>query len=259
MGPDPTAGAVQPDEGQGGTGTLDGLYDLSSAPDELRPHLESELKKIQGNIGRKLEEHASYRKQWEPFESIDGLHDVPGEELTELLQFREALTSDPASLEDWWTQFGQQMDWLDGDDAGEPEGGGQDDPTKAIVEQVLDALRGEIEPLKQHISSQEQEKATAAESQRITEQLAELKEQHGDFDQDAVLELAAHYLQQGDEDAISRGFERYQQITGKAQGDLLERKEQQPGPGLSGGRPDTSPERITSFKDAGAAALARLG
>lgn len=266
MDPAPPVEAAQPDAtapAQGPDDHLAGLYDLSTAPEELRPHLAAELKKINDGVSQRFREHADYRKQWEPLENIDGLRDVPQEELSELLQFRE-IASDPTKLEDWWSRLGEEMGWFDGDGPDGGEGGeGGDERVPAWAQQLterLDGLEQTVKPLHEHVSTQEQQRRTDEHKQKIDAQLDAFEEQHGEYDRDAVLELAAHYLQQDDPNAVQRGFERYMQITGKAQGDLVDRKVNgQPAPTLTGGRPDTTPQKITSFKDAKEAALARLG
>src|SRR5690349_17553500 len=59
------AGEGQGDEVNGG-----GLYDLASAPDDLRPFLEAELKKIEGNVSKRFQDHSQYRDQWSPYEEL---------------------------------------------------------------------------------------------------------------------------------------------------------------------------------------------
>jgi hypothetical protein len=56
-------------EGQGG-GL--GLYDLTTVPEHLRPVVEPLLKKVEANVTQRFQEHADFRKQWEPFSGSRG-------------------------------------------------------------------------------------------------------------------------------------------------------------------------------------------
>lgn len=239
-------------EGQGGDGENGlGLYDLSAAPDELRPLLEAELKKVEGNVTRKFQEHAEYRKRFEPLEQI------PPDELTGLMEFRQ-LASDPEQFADWWTQVGESMGLLepDGEDAIEGEEEGTDGLVQSITEQVMAALDQRLGPLEQRYVSQEQETRMQQATQQVESELSELQQQHGDFDQDAVCQLA---LAHEGPDAIRKGFEDYQRIIGNTERGMVEQKLAGPaGGGEAGGRPDTHPEPVTSFGDASRLALERL-
>lgn len=263
-GEQPTATSPE-GQGQGeGVEGLSGLYDLSTAPEEVRPLLEAELKKIVGNVGKRFESHAEYRKQWEPYEQIEGLRDVPAEELTDLLQFRE-IAQDPEQLEQWWEQVGQQLGFFDQDgegEEGEPVGqeAGLEQQLQQFREELLEQIRSEIDPLRQHVTTQQSEAAVREHQATIKSTLDALREEHGDFDRDAVLKLSQHYAgDEGTEQVIRKAHEEYLGIIGRAQGELVDNKLNQPEPAITGGQPDTAPQKITSFDGAKKAALARLG
>lgn len=257
-GGDPTA------ESQGGIGDL---YDLSATPEELRPYMEQELRKVNANVEQKFREHADFRKQFEPFDGIEGLTDVPREELEGLVQLRglvqEAEQGKPEALQQWWDQVGEEMGFFDdGDPAGaggeggdgfEPEGFEDEPPPWASeMAERLEKLEQGIGPLSEHVSSQEQIQRQQAAEQWTRGEFDKLKEEHGEFDQDVVGRLAMSYTDENGaltDDAIVRGFEDYRKITGQAQGELVDGKASQPGPATSGGSPDTSPEEFHSLDD----------
>ena len=115
---DQTAPTVQPgeDPSQGveeATGT--GLYDLASAPEEYRPFIEAELKKIEKNVTGKFTEAADHRKKWEPYEAL-GVADVAPEDLQGLLRLYE-LAQDETKFDEWLKSTAEQRGLL-GDDAG---------------------------------------------------------------------------------------------------------------------------------------------
>jgi hypothetical protein len=254
---DQSTPSVQP-EGQGGEETQgSGLYDLNSAPEEYRPFLEAELKKIEGNATKKFQEHADFRKQWEPYAEL-GLNDVPHEEVQDLLRLRE-IAQDPESFDQWLTVMAQQrglLDQAEGDpvEYEEEDGGEPDFDFDALIEQKLQERLG---PIQQQQEEQQREQRVSAAQQQIDSELASLKEAHGEFDDEAVCQLALAFADEPD--AIQKGFERYQQITGGAQRSLVESKVSQPGGAVEGGPPNTAPEKVQGFGEAKRAARERFG
>ena len=249
----------------GGQGDQDlGLYDLNAVPEALRPHLEPILKEIEGNATKKFTEHAEFRKQWEPLAAVDGLADVPPEELSEFIEFREILGDDDKFAE-WWTQIGEKAGLLEPD--GEPGGDGRgdpgdDDPEVAELREQLAAVTQKLEQFEQKDTQRDQTEAQREQAAKIRSSLDALhshehypKKDDGSPDDQVIIELAFAYS--GDDDAIDKGFKRYLQIAGKAQGALVDDKLEQPGPALPRGKPDTAPPEIKTFKEAKAFARAR--
>lgn len=256
------AAAVQPDgagvpgvDGQGADAPGGGLYDLASAPDELRPYLEAELKKIEGNATRKFQEHAEYQKRMAPLEEM-GLHDVDPEELQELLQIRQ-YAQDPEQFRSWWETLGEQLGYFEPD--GEPGAEGEQEPPDqsqelmAKFQQMLDERLG---PVEQQARSQAEEQRVEQERTAISEELSELREQHGEFDENVVCQLALAYAD--DDDAIAKGFADYQRLVGGAERGLLANKSDQPSAPMGGGQPASNVEEIKTFDDAKKAAMERL-
>src|SRR3954464_6102371 len=89
------ADAAPPADG-GGTETSDdggggnGLYDqfMSGTPDDLKPYVTDAFKQWDSQVTPKLQEAAQLRERFGPLAEIEGLSDVPPEELGELLEFR---------------------------------------------------------------------------------------------------------------------------------------------------------------------------
>lgn len=248
-------GAEQPFEGDGGNGAGSLPWDLESAPEELRPYLQSELKKIEGGITKKFQEASEYRKQMEPFAAlseVEGLTDIPAEDLSELVAFRQ-LIQDPEQFESWWSAVGEEMGFLndgDGDDSESVDGAGGDEPPAWAQElmQRLDSLEGTTQ-------QSEMQQREAAALQHIDSELKSLAQKHGEFDEDAVCQLAMAY---DDEDAIQKGFADYQRLTGKAQSELVESKSAPGSAPVTGGGADTSPEPVGGFADAKRLARERM-
>jgi hypothetical protein len=252
--PTETAGDVQPEagaEGQGDQGL--GLYDLNEAPEELRPHLEPELKKIEGNVTKKLQEAADFRKKYEAFEEL-GLADHSPEDVGGLLQLLDISRNDPEQFEQWWSQVGESYGFFD-DDEGEEDGEEGDESEEAILERVREMLQEEMAPVKEHLSTTQQEQAVQEANAEIDKSLAALREKHGDFDEQRVMRLALTY--EDADDPIREGFREYMEIRGNGQSELVKNKLDQPEPAETGGAADTSRPQVTSFGDAKRAAKER--
>jgi hypothetical protein len=276
-------------EGGGGNaqegGSLEGLYDLSSVPEELRGYVENVAKQIQGNVTRSFQDHADFRKTWEPFSQVDGLTEVPPEELTELVQFRE-IASDPAKFDDWLVQvasamaeadpgrfeavfgrLGQETGLLDPDDDGESgEDGGAFDQ-EAMREMFTELLDERLGPIEQHVNTSSQEARVQAAQAHIASEIEAVQQLHKDqfgedeeLDEDAIAHIKAlAFAHDGAEDAIRKAYAQHLKVTGQAQGELIDEKLGQPRPGVNGGRADTAPETFSAQDPAlKAAALQRL-
>lgn len=275
-------GAADAAPADGGTETSDdgggnGLYDqfMSETPDDLKPYVTDAFKKWDSQVTPKLQEAAQIRDRFGPLSEIEGLSDVPAEELSELLEFRSIL-SDPEQLKEWigqvsnvlgmegqgelseedWLALGEQNGWFEGS---EPQESSPED----IARQVIEMLQPQLEPMQKALGAQEQERTTAATVSQFQERLgtllADLDDDQRQEATDVITDLAWRYLD--DDDPIGKAFERYQQIRGSAQGSLVDRKLDQPEGSLNGGRPSTSPPALSwngNGNDPKTAALARF-
>jgi hypothetical protein len=260
--------------GQGAAATGDtepsvasGLYDLSGAPDELRPFLEQEMKKVEANVTRKFQEAADFRKQWEPYSGVEGLTDIDPEELGQLLAFQRGPLSDEQQFIDWYQNIGQELGLLpeQSEDGGEDEygedGDGELDPAlEGAIQRALDAR---LAPFEAQLSQQNEQLTAAQQEQRVNDaqqeirgELDALREQHGDFNEDLVCQLALAY--DGAPDMIQRAFADFQRFSGEAESSFVEGKNGSPAPANSGGIPATQVEPITDFRTAKEAARARF-
>jgi hypothetical protein len=244
--------------GDGNNGSLP--WDLSSAPEELRPFLEQELKKVEGGITKRFQEASEFRKQMEPLQGLaelEGITDVPKEELSALLEFRQ-MAQDPAQFEEWWSQVGEELGFFaGGGDDDEDDGGAGDEPPEwaQTLMQRLDAVEGRTQ-------EQQNEQRESAALQKIEADLGSLREKHADVFgensqevEDAICQLAMAYE---DEDAIQKGFQDYMRLTGRAQSALVDGAQRQPSLSLTGGQGDSSDPQIKNFSDAKEAAKARF-
>lgn len=248
----PSGDPAQPDSGQG-EGL--GLYDLSAAPEEIRPFLEGELKKVEANVTRKFQEAADFRKKYEPYEGIDGLTQVEPDELSRLLAFHQEVLSDPQAFEEWYRAVGEEFGFSQqpqGDpnaDPDDPDASDFSDPSlEAAIERVLERVDERLAPFEQQMTESQQEQRITEAQEEIRQELDALKEANGEFNEDLVCQLALAY--DGAPDAIQKGFADYQRFMGDTESAVFEGKDDTPGAANTGGTPATGVEPVTDFRTA---------
>lgn len=251
---------VQPgSEGQGDS-DVGSFFDLSNVPEDYQPHLEPILKEVQKNVDGKFREHADYRKQWEPYDEL-GLTEYDPESVQKLLQFAE-LIEDQDQFRQWWEAVGSEYGWsdellgdsdLDGDD---DFSDGDDVLDLSTLEQTIaEKLDERLGPFLEQQRTQEEQHQIEEATAFVDSEIARLKEEYGDFDEQAVYRFAAVYDSQ---DAIERGVKDYLSHINEIKKGVVAAGGNSPrvpeGEGLS----NTNQEPITNFKDASAMAKDRL-
>src|SRR4051812_8173058 len=198
---DETAVAQPEGEGQEQGGQEQGQghpsWDLSRYPADMRDFAQQVLRDHDGDVTRRFQEHAEYKKGWEPFENIEGLKDMDPEEVAGLVDFRNRLMSeggeqefihglfDPEQnpgAEDQWAEIGQQNGWLDDEDSeGEHDGenGGSDDAVRQELAELKDFVAGRFQ--QEDMQRQEQQL-----DHEIDAELQGLHEEFGEFDDETV-------------------------------------------------------------------------
>jgi hypothetical protein len=254
----------------------------ANVPAELAPLVMEALKHKDADVTRGFQEHKSFREQWEPYSKVSGLQDMSPEDVSALVEWSQQM-NDPQAFQAWyegvgqqlglspeldedaWVRMGEERGWFEG---GEEQGNGENgqgfDPNQ--MQQMLDQmLEQKLQPVQQWLGSQEQNQQAEQIKTQWEQQMGSLAEQHGvklDDARDDILHLMAGYLDDGVEDPVSKAFEHYLRISGKAQGDLIENKLNQPGGALNGGTADTRPEQASwnggGGPDPKAVALARF-
>lgn len=249
-----------PDAAQGGEGGQ-GLFDLETVSPELREHLEPHLRAISSNVDKKFREAADYRRTWEPFEQL-GVKDMDPEALSELLTWAQM---DDDQFSKWFEQVGQeaglfeQLGYGKGDDGELGLGDGLDGLTPEQVQQmVAEAVAENMQPVQSQLAQQEQERLEAETWQELDGRLSALIQEHKlpEEAREDILRLAYSFAEE--DDPIGSGFQAYQGLVSKGGQDVFNSKVNQPSAPEGPGAAATSPEKITSFEDAKAAATERL-
>lgn len=263
--PDPAQPAAPAEQNAGGEGqgtdqAAGGLYDLTSVPEELRPHIEPHLKAIEGNVTRKFQDYSEQVKAWEPYASL-GINEIDPEVLGELLEFAK-MSQDQDAFAEWWKSVGEELKLFPSED---PEGSFADDElgdegltAERIAELVAEQVKAQVEPLQERFVEQDQQQAEQQTMAEIKAKLDEIKGEDEDVDGDAVLRLALAYAEEDPENCIDRGYEDYKRLVSKGEAGLFAEKNGQPPPVEGNGSADTSAPVIKTFEEAKAAGLERL-
>ena len=234
-------------------------------PAEYRQHLDPIIKEMSSNVGKKLEDNANYRKQWEPYEEL-GITDYEPETVNDLLGLLQ-LMNDPDQFKQWYDAVGEQYGFADSrggvnEDEFDDEYDGELDEEALSPEEFQAAIDSRVEealsPFMQQQEQMEEQQALAEADNTIDEQLNAIREQFGDFDDETERDICKLALAYDGENAIEKGFEDYRRIVGDAQNDLFSKAEGQPETPEGEGMANTTAERPTTMKDAEALARERL-
>jgi hypothetical protein len=256
---------VQPvaNEGQGDATTDSGLYDLDSVAPEIRDVVAPHLKAIEGNVTKKFQEAADYRKQWSPYEET-GINELDPEQVKGLLDFA-AVAKDPEQFSNWWKAAGDEMGLFDKfkptDDLSLDELDDDLSPEK-IKELIAEQVAAQTSPLQQSLKEQEQERQAAQANEEVAKAMTSIRddnaalfegdEEHRQQVEQRIARLAYSYSDDSSlspAEMIQKGFEDYKEMIGQGEKSLFEQKSNQPKPPEGPGQADTSPEKIASFDD----------
>lgn len=249
----PEAVATDGGQGQGVTSGQGFFPSPDSLPDTLTRDQALELfKESDANITREFQRRAEQEKSLAQYADV-GLTDYAPEDIGKLIAFAEIAANDDL-FKDWISERAQELGLLEGeapeqnaevDDAGLP----QELTPEAVQKIVADALAERETQAQQERQEAEQ---FAAFQKQIESDLAALKDEHGDFDEDEVLFQATRF--EGD---VKKGFEHLQKLRGTAQREVVEQKlgEKQP---VTGGRADATEEPVTDFDTAHQRTLAAV-
>lgn len=224
---------------------------LSSVSPAFRPDAERLLGEWNKSAQQKFQEAAEYRKQWEPYEALN-LPQIPQEELTELLQFRE-IAQDPQRFAEWHRQIGDLL--AEGE---EPEGepGVETDPEAS--NNLPPEVQQKLQQFEEWMQHQEAERAVQETASRIRGQLDGIRKENPDLtdeDEEMICTLALKYE---DQDAVQKGFADFQKFASRFERGVFEQKSGGPEPAVSGGSNATATKPVTSFEEAAAMARERL-
>lgn len=252
---------VQSDTDQGAEATDSGYSQyLDSVAPEIREQVEPLFKEFDGNVTKKFQEHAEYRKGWTPYEDL-GVKDVPPETLQELLTFAQ-MANDPEQFNSWLQNVATERGLLgeQGDD--DELDLGEDDSSK-IEERLIEKVSELINPLQERFEKQDEKQMIDEATAEIDSAFDSLLSEHKNLPEnarDTVEALAYRYSEEpglSAKEVIEKGFSDYQQLIGQAEKGLFAKKDGQPQTPEGPGAASMQDEKITSFGDPRLKAQAR--
>ena len=241
-----SADVVQPDQGQGDggqTSTQPYAEYLGRVPEEVRADIEPIFKDWNSSVNSRFEQHADYRKQWEPFEQA-GLNQYDPAQLSQFLQ----QLSDPEQARAWVNQTYPQQQPA-------PEPQQQDfgtydqyDPN-AQFNQRFDQLTQTIEQMQQRWQEAEQQRYEQAVNSTIEAAVAKLEAEHGKtlpqgVTMAQIIETfgGKHAVPGADpNEVVQKAWSEYDQLRNLERAAALQSKVDQPNPAVSGGEADLTP------------------
>jgi hypothetical protein len=254
---EPNTDGVQPDAGQGDGGSTPGDLPyadyLNRLSEEVRGEAEPIFADWNANVNRKFEEHAAYRKDWEPYEP---LRQHTPDQLQEALQFANAAQNDPAALRAWLDQVHGPVT-----PAQEPQQPSEDfaflDPQQQYektLEERLGPLQQQLEQFTEWRAKLEQQAVEAQINEQIEAAIAELKageakdlpkEILDGFDA-TIKRFASEYAEAGanPRDVVAKGWADLQAILNVAQKAALQSKVNQPETPAEPGPGDVAPPAL---------------
>lgn len=274
---DPATEPVQPEEGQGGGGESAGdppyADYLNRVPEEVRGDVAPVFHDWNSSVNRKFEEHAEYRKGWEPYEPL-GINQRSPEEVQWALQLSQLAQQDPQGFQEWFQGYAQEHNLTPQEQAAQAADApsldeffsGDPQQIQGLLDQRLSPLQQQLEQMNQRFEQQEFAAREAQARQYIDGQVAELRDQHleslpkdlRDKFESIVETHAARYIESDPANAVTRGWADFEALMNQLQTAALQQKVNQPAPAESGGVPALESDAPKSLKEAEAVARQQL-
>lgn len=230
---------AQPVEGQGGEAT-ESPYDsyLQTVPPEAREAAETWFRDTSKGLDAKLQEAAEFRKQWEPYGSVEALPSYDPQSLTQLLEWHQQVSQSPEAFKEWLANTAREEGLTPAEEAEVEQEAIEGEMTPQAIEALIAEKAAErIAPLEQRLENWEVERAVDAEDQSIRSEFERLQAENGvtlTNDQKAiVVDLGINHEGQGS--WVQHGFERFQSMSSAAQKAFVEDKTKAPPTAVSPG------------------------
>lgn len=265
---EPTADAGQPAEGQAAEAPSQPYADyLNRVPEEVRGDIQPIFHDWNSQVNRQFEEHANYRKQWEPYESI-GLNQHQPDQVQWAMQVAEAAQNNPQALREYLdqqhgpVQVEQPQQNLDEFAYQDPQQQWQDQ-----LAQQLKPLQEQLQQFSDWRTALEQQAHQAQIEQAISTEVERLKQENASSLPKHVLEnfdnlvstFAERHAEAGDpRQAVQKGWADLQTLLNQTKTDALQAKLDQPAPSLEGGVADLAPDQPKTLREAQAIALQQM-
>ena len=273
---EPNIDEVQPDPGQGDVDVTGGQpyadY-LTRVPEEVRGDVEPIFKDWNSNVNRRFEEHAEYKRSWEPYENV---RQHQPEAVTEALQLYQAALNDPQAFQQWFEQYAAERGLTPKQAAAELEPEAmtfdQYDPNaqlQQLLDQKLSPLQSQMEQFISRQQELEQQATVQALSEQVGQEIAKLRAEHAKDLPEKVQEQLEDIIERfgmryaGEpgatpEQVVRRAWADFESLSNQLQTGALQSKVDQPEPAVSGEVADGAPPQIRTLAEANKIALQQM-
>lgn len=247
---------VQPDQGQGAAPYAE--Y-LDKIPEEFRAQVEPVFKEWDGSVTKKFMEAAEFRRQMEPLQPFQNRSP---EALQWGADFHDAAMNRPQDVIEWARDYAKEhgLSLAEQQAVEQAVSDEFEDLSAQQFRSQLDPIATQVQALTERFQRQDQEAQQAAAMQQIETQLDAAKEKLGGiYDRDMIAAIAQNKYIQDPEHAIERAAADWQQIVNDKRAAALQEKVDTSAPAAeTGGTPDGSVPKISTFEQAAEAVRARL-
>ena len=258
---EPADGAQPDGQGDGGEPGGQPYADyLTRVPEEVRETIEPIFKDWNSSVNNRFQEHAEYRKGWEPYEQVK---QHQPEAVAEALQLYQVALNDPKAFQQWFEQYSAERGLTPAQAAQQLEQTGdgtfdQYDPQKQLqqmLEQKLSPLEQRLQALFDRDEAREQKAHEAKLADEINQEIGKLKETHGknlpakvrDQIEDIVERFGMRYAQQPGitpAQVVQKAWADFEALSNQLQTGALQTKVDQPDAPLTG---DTADGAIPAY------------
>ena len=230
-------------------------------PVDMRQHLDPILQEINTNANKRVTEVNQQLEAWKPYDELGIRDSLPPEEMQNVMGLLQVIQAaeegDPSHFKEWWNSVGNEFELFENE---EPGGGDEFEEESDYLSQedFESMMEKQMAPILQRQQQLEEDRLLTEANKGIDAQMEKLKDQYGDFDENVEAHICKLAVSYDGEDAIEKGFQDYKSIVEGTEGKLFTKATEAPSRPEGPGTPNTTPEAITNFKDATAAAKLRL-
>ena len=261
--------AGQADEGTGGQPYAD--Y-LTRVPEEVRGDIEPIFKDWNSSVNKRFEEHAQYRKEWEPYESV---RSHQPEAVGEALQLYQLAVNDPKAFQEWFNDYASQRGLTPAQAAQElaqeETTFDQYDPNaqfKQMLDQSVGPLQKQFEQFMQKQQQIEQQQLEQSIQSQIDQEITKLQEEAKNLPAkvreqipDIIERFGSRYATQPGvtpDQVVRKAWADFEALSNQLRTGALQEKVDQPEPALAGDVADGAPPQIKTLAEANKIALQQM-
>jgi len=236
------AAEAQPPEGQDpGSG---GLYDsyLQFVPPDRQEDARAHLEEVSRSVNGRLEEAASLRTQYEPYQQVPGFDSYTPEEMGQLFAWHQNIAASPDTFRDWLLEASREQGLMVSEQERLEQAAYEPDDDVRNLQQQFEQ---QIQPLQDRIDELSSQQFQNAEAALINDRFAQIEAdnnlQLSDQQRDIIVRLGLSAMPEDGQalvngnDWIGAGWEAFRDVWAQAQNAFVTDKAAAPPPALESG------------------------